>query len=109
MINISWYRYDDGAIITDEEFNLDCIYCRAFCQEGAISVPCDGKRTDCPHYKEIDTSEYDKRMREQIIEQIRRWCIDSSIIDYEEEFSDNGDCLVILSKLEKFLDGLEEK
>ena len=57
----------------------------------------------------IKTYEYDKKLKTQTIEQIKRWCIDNSIIDYEEEFSDNGDCLVVLSKLEKFLDSLEDK
>lgn len=59
--------------------------------------------------KEVDTYEYDKKLKTQTVEQIRRWCIDNSIIDYEEEFSDNGDFLVVLSKLEKFLDSLEDK
>ena len=109
MINISWYRDDDGVIITDEKFGSDCAECSMFCQEGTISVPCNGERTDCPYYKEVDTYEYDKKLKTQTIEQIKRWCIDNSIIDYEEEFSDNGDCLVVLSKLEKFLDSLEDK
>ena len=109
MINISWYRDDDGAIITDEEFGSDCTECNMFCQEGTISVLCNGERTDCPYYKEVDTYEYDKKLKTQTIEKIRRWCIDNSIIDYEEEFSDNGDCLIVLSRLEKFLDELENK
>jgi hypothetical protein len=109
VIDISWYRDDDGVIITDKEFGSDCAECSMFCQEGTISVPCNGERTDCPYYKEVDTYEYDKKLKTQTIEQIKRWCIDNSIIDYEEEFSDNGDCLVVLSKLEKFLDSLEDK
>jgi hypothetical protein len=109
VIDISWYRDDDGVIITDREFGSDCAECSMFCQEGTISVPCNGERTDCPYYKEVDTYEYDKKLKTQTIEQIKRWCIDNSIIDYEEEFSDNGDCLVVLSKLEKFLDSLEDK
>ena len=109
VIDISWYRDDDGVIITDREFGSDCAECSMFCQEGTISVPCNGERTDCPYYKEVDTYEYDQKLKTQTIEQIKRWCIDNSIIDYEEEFSDNGDCLVVLSKLEKFLDSLEDK
>lgn len=109
MIDISWYRDDDGVIITDEEFGSDCAECSMFRQEGTISVPCNVERTDCPYYKEVDTYEYDKKLKSQTVEQIRRWCIDNSIIDYEEEFSDNGDCLVVLSKLENFLDSLEDK
>ena len=109
VIDISWYRDDDGVIITDREFGSDCAECSMFCQEGTISVPCNGERTDCPYYKEVDTYEYDKKLKTQTIEQIKRWCVDNSIIDYEEEFSDNGDCLVVLSKLEKFLDSLEDK
>ena len=45
-------------------------------------------------------------VRNKIIDEILRWCVDNSIVDYEEEFSDNGDCIIVLSKLEKFLEGL---
>lgn len=51
----------------------------------------------------------DKMIKTQIIQQIKRWCIDNSFVDYDEEFSDNGDCLILLSELEKFLDGLEDQ
>lgn len=49
-----------------------------------------------------------KNVRNKTIDEILRWCIDNSIIDYEEEFSDNGDCLVVLSRLEKFLNQMKE-
>ena len=49
-----------------------------------------------------------KNVRNKTIDEILRWCIDNSIIDYEEEFSDNGDCLIVLSKLEKFLDQMKD-
>ena len=45
----------------------------------------------------------------KIIDEILRWCVDNSIVDYEEEFSDNGDCIIVLSKLEKFLEGLKQE
>ena len=48
-----------------------------------------------------------KNVRDKTIDEIFRWCVDNSIIDYEEEFSDNGDCLIILSQLEKFLENLK--
>lgn len=41
------------------------------------------------------------------IEDIRRWCVDNSIIDYEEDYSYGGDCIIVLSKLEKFLNEIE--
>jgi len=63
VIDISWYRDDDGVIITDREFGSDCAECSMFCQEGTISVPCNGERTDCPYYKEVDTYEYDKKLK----------------------------------------------
>ena len=47
-----------------------------------------------------------KNVRDKTIDEILRWCVDNSIIDYEEDFSDNGDCLIILSQLEKFLENL---
>ena len=47
-----------------------------------------------------------KNVRDKTIDKILRWCIDNSIVDYEEEFSDNGDCLIVLSQLEKFLENL---
>ena len=50
-----------------------------------------------------------KNVRDKTIDEIFRWCVDNSIIDYEEEFSDNGDCLVVLSRLEKFLNQMKER
>ena len=47
-----------------------------------------------------------KNVRDKTIDEILRWCVDNSIVDYEEDFSDNGDCLIILSQLEKFLENL---
>lgn len=43
VIDISWYRDDDGVIITEREFGSDCAECSMFCQEGTISVPCNGE------------------------------------------------------------------
>lgn len=50
-----------------------------------------------------------KNVRNKTIDEILRWCIDNSIVDYEEEFSDNGDCLIVLSKLEKYLEDLRQE
>lgn len=66
---MSWYRDDDGKIITDEEFEDDCFNCSAFCSEGTITVPCNGERTDCPYFKEVDTSEYDKKISNKKIDE----------------------------------------
>lgn len=66
---MSWYRDDDGKIITDEEFQDDCCNCSAFCSEGTITVPCNGERTECPYFKEVDTSEYDKEIRTKAIDE----------------------------------------
>lgn len=66
---MSWYREDDGKIITDEEFQDSCYNCLLFCAEGTISVPCNGERTDCPDFKEVDTSEYDKEIRNKTIDE----------------------------------------
>lgn len=66
---MSWYRDDDGKIITDEEFQSDCMECACFCQEGTINIHCNGERTDCPYFKEVDTSEYDKKIRAKAIDE----------------------------------------
>lgn len=66
---MSWYRDNDGKIITDEEFQSDCTECSCFCQEGTISIPCNGERTDCPYFKEVDASEYDKEIRNKAIDE----------------------------------------
>lgn len=66
---MSWYRDNDGKIITDEEFQSDCMECSCFCQEGTINIPCNGERTDCPYFKEVDTSEYDKEIRNMTIDE----------------------------------------
>ena len=71
---MSWYRDDDGKIITDEEFEDDCCNCSAFCSEGTITVPCNGERTDCPYFKEVDTSEYDKAIRDKTIDKFVQEC-----------------------------------
>lgn len=66
---MSWYRDSDGKIITDEEFQSDCFECSVFCSEGTITIPCNGERTDCPHFKEVDTSDYDKEIRSKVIDE----------------------------------------
>jgi len=66
---MSWCRDNDGKIITDEEFQDECFECSCFCSEGTINVPCNGERTDCPYYKEVDTSEYDTEIRNKAIEE----------------------------------------
>lgn len=68
---MSWYRDSDGKIITDEEFQSDCFECSVFCSEGTITTPCDGERTDCPYFKEVDTSDYDKEIRSKVIEELK--------------------------------------
>lgn len=65
---MSWYRDDDGTIISDDEFYSDCCECSMFCQETRHSVPCNGERTDCPYFKEVDTSEYDKKIYNKAID-----------------------------------------
>ena len=65
---MSWYIDDNGKIITDEEFCSDCGECSIFCQEGRITVPCNGERTNCPYFKEVDTSEYDKKIYNKAID-----------------------------------------
>lgn len=67
---MSWYRDNDGKIITDDEFQSACCECSAFCSEGTISVSCNGERSDCPHYKEVDTSEYDNRIIQSYIDKV---------------------------------------
>lgn len=64
---MSWYRDNDGKIITNEEFQNNCTECSCSCQEGTTSAPCDGERTDCPYFKEVGTSEYDKEIRNKVI------------------------------------------
>lgn len=66
---MSWYRDSDGKIITDEEYGNDCAECEFFCQEGAVNIPCNGERTDCPYFKEVDTSDYEKEIRDKAIEE----------------------------------------
>ncbi len=67
---ISWYRDSDGKIITDEEYKNDCMECECFCQEETVNIPCNGERTDCPYFKEVDTSDYDKEIRDKAIEEL---------------------------------------
>ena len=66
---MSWYAEEDGRIITNEEFGIHCCNCSAFCAERKISVPCGGDRNDCPHFKEVDTSEYEKKIRTKAIDE----------------------------------------
>lgn len=66
---MSWYAEEDGRIMTNEEFEIHCCNCSAFCAEGKISVSCGGDRNDCPHFKEVDTSEYEKEIRRKAIEE----------------------------------------
>ena len=65
---MSWYREDDGMIITDDEMYDECVECHMFCSEGRISTKCKGEIYDCPYFKEVDTSEYDKKMYNKAID-----------------------------------------
>ena len=67
---MSWYREDDGKIITDESFQDKCCECMSFCLGVTIgSPPCHGDKAECPYYKEVDTSEYDKEIRSKAIDE----------------------------------------
>lgn len=66
---MSWYRNSDGKIVTDEEYRNGCMECECFCQEGMVNIPCNGERTDCPYFKEVDTSDYDRGIRNKAIEE----------------------------------------
>ena len=90
---MSWYRDDDGKIITDEEFENGCCNCSAFCSEGTITVPCNGERTDCSYFKEVDTSEYDKAIREKVIDEFAEKV--KPIIDEKIKGWTNCDYLII--------------
>lgn len=79
--DMSWYRDNDGKIITDEEFQSDCMECSCFCQEGTISIPCNGERTECPYFKEVDTSEYDKEIRKKAIDDFTEALLCFDVID----------------------------
>ena len=51
---MSWKDYETDEIISDDEFEEECMNCRCFCSDGSLSIPCDGDRYDCPYYGEID-------------------------------------------------------
>ena len=83
---MSWYRDDDGKIITDEEFGSDCGECSMFCQEGRITIPCNGERTDCPYFKEVDTSEYDKKIYNKAIDDLTNKLTSDEFQKYNLDF-----------------------
>ena len=86
--DMSWYRENDGKIITDEEFQKACMECPCFCEEGVITVLRNGERTNCPYYKEVDTSEYDKEIRNEAIDEFKERLKDASFPTLE-------DCLAV--------------
>lgn len=79
---MSRYRDNDGKIITDEEFQSECTECSCFCQEGTISIPCNGERTDCPYFKEVDASEYDKEIRNKAIDEFAERMKNNLVLRY---------------------------
>lgn len=95
---MSWYRDDDGKIITDEEFGSDCGECSIFCQEGRITIPCNGERTDCPYFKEVDTSEYDKKIYNKAIDDLTEKIVGYGTYDY---YGNVIDVLEIAEKLKE--------
>lgn len=56
--------------------------------------------------KKIDG--HDRELKDQVIDQILSWCFDNSFVDYTEEYSDNGDCLVVYSRLANYLEEMKE-
>lgn len=66
---MAWYNYEDAILLTEEEFQEGCCNCSAHCAEGAISVPCDGDRGECPFYGELESDAYDKEIRAKAIEE----------------------------------------
>ena len=48
-----------------------------------------------------------KNVRDKTIDEILRWCVDNSIVDYGGDFSDNGGGRIILSQLEELLENLK--
>lgn len=64
---MAWYNYEDAILLTEEEFQEGCCNCSAHCAEGAISVPCDGDRGECPFYGELESDAYDKEIRAKAI------------------------------------------
>lgn len=110
---MSWYRDNDGKIITDEEFCDDCCECSAFCQEGTISVPCNGERTDCPYFKEVDTSDYDKEIRDKAIDEAieasaKAICVGCGYLDGHKCTYKGANCSVSKPMLEVVVNALEQ-
>lgn len=97
---MSWYRDSDGKIVTDEEYRNDCMECECFCQEGMVSIPCNGERTDCPYFKEVDTSEYDKEIRDKAIDTFTEEAMKRfTEVDLKRGYPTVTDCKIILREI----------
>lgn len=110
---MSWYRDSDGKIITDEEFQSDCYECSAFCSEGTITIPCNGERTDCPHFKEVDTSDYDKEIRNKAIDEAleksaKAICVGCAYLNGHKCTYNGANCGVSKPMLEAVTKALEQ-
>lgn len=109
---MSWHRDSDGKIVTDEEYRNDCMECECFCQEGMVNIPCNGERTDCPHFKEVDTSDYDKEIRDRAIEEFASLLSNKDNIvryDIDEILSESGNFDYACDCFRKYIDEIAEQ
>lgn len=101
---MAWYNYEDAILLTEEEFQEGCCNCSAHCAEGAISVPCDGDRGECPFYGELESDSYDKKIRAKAIEEFAE-----RIRDWQKEIYQNGKYAGELDFLFKHINEIAEE
>ena len=109
---MSWYIEEDGIIVTDEEFQDGCSECMSYCSVGAITVPCNGESYDCPYYKEVDTFEYDKKIRNKTIEEFAEKCnqkITEFILEHQQQLTFASGVSVAWNIIDEIADNMKEE
>lgn len=85
---MSWCRDEDRKIITDKEFDETCSECNSYCCEGRTSIPCKGVKEDCPNCTKVDTIEYDREIRDKVIDEFAE-ALNNKISEFVLQHKDN--------------------
>lgn len=104
---MAWYNYEDAILLTEEEFQEGCCNCSAHCAEGAISVPCDGDRGECPFYGELESDAYDKKIRAKAIEEFAEALKNHAVDHYSDYLGSNVDKILYVEDIDKIVNELK--
>lgn len=78
---MGWYDGYVNKIITDEDFGKICNECNNHQDSANKTKRCKGDVVYCPRYTKVRTLDYDKKVRNDIIEEFSQKLLKQAIID----------------------------